>query len=198
MYRKDRKKEFYTEKAREEGYPARSVYKLKEMDEKHELFKKNDKVLDLGCAPGSWLLYISEKIGPKGKIVGIDVSDLKIPLKKNMVFIKGDIMQIKKSNFPALNLKYQSVVSDLAPSTSGIKFVDNAKSLELSEKALKVAQAVLLPRGNFVCKIFEGDLTDSFFRRVEANFKVAKRFKPRAVFKKSKEIYIIAKGFKKR
>jgi len=196
MYRKDKIDEFFTRKAKEEGYPARSVYKIKEIDEKHHLFKKGDNVLDLGCAPGSWLLFVANKIGSRGKVVGIDIKDIKITLKENIIFIKKDIMDFERSGAKELNQKYQAVISDLAPSTSGIEFVDAGKSLELSEKAFDIAKMVLVFGGNFVCKIFEGELTNDFFKEVEKSFKFTKRFRPKAVIKRSKEFYIVGKGFK--
>jgi len=196
MYRKNKINEFFTRKAKEEGYPARSVYKLKEIDEKYHLFKNGDKVLDLGCAPGSWLLYVASKIGSQGKVVGVDIKDIKIPLKENIIFIKKDVVDFEKSETKELNQKYQAVISDLAPSTSGIESVDTGKSLELCQKAFDIAKKVLAPGGNFICKIFEGELTNDFFKEVEKSFKFTKRFRPKAVIKRSKEFYIIGKGFK--
>jgi len=195
MYRKDRKNEFYTERAKKEGYPARAVYKLKEIDEKYKIIKKGDRVLDLGCAPGSWLLYISQKIGKKGKVLGIDIEEIKIPLKENMVFLKEDIMNLDLL-LKELKDKYNVVVSDLAPKTSGIKSLDSRKSLELSEKAFELARKVLSKGGNFICKIFEGEFSDDFFKKVAKDFKSSKRFRPKSVIKGSKEFYIIAEGFK--
>ncbi len=87
-YKKD---DFYKRKAREEEFPSRSIYKLQEIDKKYNLIKKGDRVLDLGCAPGSWLLYLSRKIGDKGKVVGVDISDIQIQLPKNAKFLKKDI-----------------------------------------------------------------------------------------------------------
>lgn len=196
MYRKDKTNEFFTRKAKEEGYPARSIYKLKEIDEKYHLLKKGDKVLDLGCAPGSWLLYVANKIGNQGKVVGIDIKDIKIPLRENIIFIKKDVMDFEKSEAKELNQKYETVISDLAPSTSGIKSVDTAKSLELCEKAFDIAKIVLAPDGNFVCKIFEGELTNNFFKEMGKSFKFTKRFRPRAITKRSREFYVVGKGFR--
>jgi 23S rRNA (uridine2552-2'-O)-methyltransferase len=196
MYRKNKINEFFTRKARKEGYPARSVYKLQEIDEKYHLFKNGDKVLDLGCAPGSWLIYVANKIGSQGKVVGVDIKDIKIPPRENIIFIKKDVMDFEKSGAKELNQKYQAVISDLAPSTSGIESVDTGKSLELCEKAFDIAKKVLAPGGNFVCKIFEGELTNDFFKEVEKSFKFTKRFRPKAVIKRSKEFYVVGKSFK--
>lgn len=193
MLREKSKKDFYTQKAKEEGYPARSVYKLQEIDEKYHLIKKGDMVLDLGSAPGSWLSYISKKIGQSGRVLGVDIVDIKIPIQNNMVFLKKNILELTDSDFMKFNVKYNVIVSDLAPKTSGIKFVDAGKSLELCEKSFETARKILTTGGNFLCKIFEGELTDKFFNKIKKNFKFAKRFKPRASRKESKEIFIIGK-----
>src|SRR4030043_667864 len=95
MYRKDRKNEHYTILAKKEGYPARSVYKLKEIDEKYKIIKKGDFVLDLGCAPGSWLLYVSQKVGNRGKVIGVDIEEAEIPQAANIIFIKKSIFDLK-------------------------------------------------------------------------------------------------------
>ncbi len=193
MYRKDRQNEFYTTLAKKEGYPARSVYKLKEIDEKYKILKKGDRVLDLGSAPGSWLLYISQKVGDKGKVIGVDIEEIKIPQKANIVFIKKDIADLKELD---LKDKVEVVVSDLSPKTSGIKFLDSGKSLELAEKSFEIAKSVLLPGGNFVCKVFENEESEEFLKKVKNHFDFAKRFRPRAVIKKSREFYIIGRGFR--
>ena len=193
MYRKDRQNEFYTTLAKKEGYPARSIYKLKEIDEKYKIIKKGDRVLDLGSSPGSWLLYISQKVGDKGKVTGVDIEEIKIPQKANIAFIKKGVFDLKESD---LRDKVEVVVSDLSPKTSGIKFLDSGKSLELAEKSFEIAKSVLLPGGNFVCKIFESEENEGFFKKVKKCFDFAKRFRPRAVIKKSREFYIIGRGFR--
>ncbi len=199
MFRKDRKNEFYTILAKKEGYPARSVYKLKEIDEKYRIIKEGNQVLDLGCSPGSWLLYISQKVGNKGKVIGVDIEEIKIPTvltqpkRANIVFIKKTVFDLKESDFKD---KFEVVVSDLSPKTSGIKFLDTGRSLELAEKSFEIAKSVLLPGGNFVCKIFENELSDSFFKKVKSCFDFVKGFRPKAVIKQSKEFYIIGRGFR--
>jgi len=191
-----KREDFYKRKAREEKYPSRSVYKLKEIDAKYKLIKKGDLVLDLGCAPGSWLLYISKKVDEKGRVVGIDIGDLKIELPENAVFLKKDIMSLKAMDLIEAEKKYQVVVSDSAPATSGIDFVDAEGSLELCEKALEIAMEVLENGGNFLCKIFEGEGSEEFYKKVKQNFNFIKRFRPQATRKQSREIYIAAKEFK--
>jgi 23S rRNA (uridine2552-2'-O)-methyltransferase len=193
MYRKDKKTEYYTELAKKQNYPARSVYKLKEIDEKYKIFKKGDQVLDLGSAPGSWLLYVSEKIGDQGAVIGADIEEVKIPQKNNITFIKKSIFDFEESDFEK---KFDAIIADLAPKTSGIIFLDAGKSLELSEKAFEIAGLFLKPGGNFVCKIFDSKEATDFFKQMGKSFDFSKRFKPKAVLRASKEFYIIGKGFK--
>lgn len=194
-HKKNTREDFYFQKAKEENYPARSIYKLKEIDKKYQLFKKGDKVLDLGCAPGSWLMYISEQIGERGMVTGIDAQSLSIPFKKNMQFMKVDVLNLDEIEF--LLDYYDVIVSDLAPATSGIKSLDAAKSLELGEQAFKITQDHLRPGGNFVCKIFEGDASEAFFKKIKQKFELAKKFRPQAVRKGSREYYIIGKKYLK-
>ncbi|MDP3883067.1 MAG: RlmE family RNA methyltransferase [Candidatus Staskawiczbacteria bacterium] len=193
MYRKDKKTEFYTELAKKENYPARSVYKLQEIDQKYKMFKNGDKVLDLGCAPGSWLLYVAQKVGEKGVVVGVDIDEIKIPEKSNIIFMKKSVFELAETDF---SYKFNAVISDMAPSTTGVVFVDSGKSLELSEQAFKTAKMFLKPGGNFVCKIFDSPEAIEFFQVIKDNFEIAKRLKPKAVTKNSKEFYIIGKNFK--
>lgn len=197
MYRKDKKEEFYTKKAKTEGYPARSVYKLIEIDRKFKLFKRNDKILDLGCAPGSWLIYLSRKIDHRGKVIGIDTSDISVDLKDNMEFIKKDIFEFKKEDLNKYSRYFDAVVSDAAPATTGIKDVDIARSLEIVEIAWVIAKRSLKPKGNFLCKIFEGQGTDDFIKKIRLYFQFVKLFRPQAVSKYSREIYLVARNYLK-
>lgn len=196
MYRKDKKNEFYTRKAKKEGYPARSVYKLEQIDEKFKIIKNDDTVLDLGCAPGSWLLYISDKIGLKGIVLGIDIEDIKIPSRNNILFIKKDIFKITESDLENWRGRCNVLVADLAPKTTGVISTDVGKSLELSERALIIAKIVLRKDGNFITKIFEGEGVPEFIKEVEKSFGSLKRARPQAIMKHSKEFYIVAKGFR--
>lgn len=185
-----KKSDYYSRLAKQEKYPARSVYKLEQINMKYNVIRRGDKVIDLGCAPGSWLLYISKKIEDKGVVVGTDIVDLKIEIPKNAEFIKSNIMNFN------IDGKFDVVVSDLAPNTSGIHFVDTGKSLEYCERAFEIAKINLKKGGNFVCKIFEGEGTDDFFKKAKNKFAFAKRYKPKASRKESREIYIVGKGFR--
>ena len=185
------KRDAYTKKAKQENYPARSIYKLQETDQKYKIIKAGDRVLDLGCAPGSWLLFLSKKVGDGGRIVGIDINDLKIEIPRNVVFIKEDVIKFEATE------EFDIVVSDLAAHTTGIEFSDVEETLELCYRALEIAKIVLIKGGNFVCKVFEGEGTDDFFKEVQKNFEFAKSYKPKASRKQSREMYVVGMGFKK-
>lgn len=191
--------DYYFKKAKKEGYPARSVYKLKEIDERFHIFKPGDLVLDLGCFPGSWLLYIEKVIKPKGKVIGIDLKPITIP--NSSIFLQKDIFKLKtkeiqdllkKNNLPD---KFNVIVSDLAPSTSGMKDVDSEHSLELIEKAFSFIPMLLKKEGSFVCKAFESNDVHFLAKKVSSFFRFFKMFKPKATRKRSKEMYVILCGW---
>ncbi len=185
-----------TQRAKAENYPARSVYKLEEIQNKFKVMKKNAQVLDLGCAPGSWLLYAAKQVGNKGRVKGIDLKQIEIKLPDNVVAIKDNILNPENAAFLDKNKGFDAILSDMAPATTGRKDVDALRSFELCNMALKVADEFLVQNGNFVCKIFQGNDFNEFQKRVKSKFKECKIFKPGSCRKQSKEIYIIAKGKK--
>lgn len=200
----NKRQDFFFNKAKEEGYPARSVYKLKEIDKKYQIIRKGDIILDLGCAPGSWMIYLSQKVGLKGRVVGIDIQDMNISIEKNMEFIKGDIKEILSDTewkkIVELNKKeaiFDLIVSDMAPKTTGIKFADAEESLELAEEAFKIVKRFLKNKGHFVFKLFESEGTAQFIKVLKDYFKIVKRFSPEATRKQSREFYVICKGYTK-
>lgn len=183
----------YTRRAKKERYPARSVYKLQEIQQKHLLIKKGYKVLDLGCSPGSWLIYAARLTGEAGRVVGIDLNPIKIQVPSQVQIITADVLSL---DVESLGNDFNVVLSDMAPATTGHKAVDAARSFNLCETALSIAQKVLLPGGNFVCKIFQGPDFKQFHEEVKAAFYEQKIFKPQSSRKASKEIFIIGIGKK--
>ena len=186
----------YAERAKKEGYPARSVYKLEEIHKRFRLFRQEMSVLDLGCAPGSWLLYAARQVGGKGRAVGLDRNPVAIALPKNARSMAVDIFELSEHDRELLGGGYDVVLSDMAPDTTGFRDVDAIRSAALCEAALNLACEVLKPGGGFVCKIFQGEGFDAFFRLVKNRFSGARLFKPEACRKESREIYIIASGKK--
>ena len=182
-----------TRRAKSEGYPARSVYKLEEIQKKFKVLKKGDHVLDLGCAPGSWLLYAAQQVGSKGSVLGIDLKTVDIKLPGNVQAIQDDILEARtKDRLSGEN--FQAVISDMAPATTGRKDVDALRSCRLCEMALDTALSCLEKGGSFVCKIFQGQEFKAFQGLVQKNFKECRVFKPESCRKQSKEIFMIAKG----
>ncbi len=185
----------YSRRAKKERFPARSVYKLQEMQQKYNLIKKGDRILDLGCAPGSWLLYAAKLTGNKGHVAGIDLKPVTINIPSHVTIYTGDIFSFDSFS-ESIGNEFNVVISDMAPSTTGIKNVDSARSFNLCQAALETAQKLLLPGGSFACKIFQGEDFKQFSDSVKSCFATCNIFKPKSSRKASKEIYIIAKGKK--
>lgn len=186
------RQDYYSIKAKKEKFPSRAVYKLQEMHVKYNLIKKNDKVLDLGCFPGSWLIYAAKLTGNNGYVIGIDLKSVCVKLPSNVKVHTKNVLDIVES----INEKFNVVLSDMAPSTTGNKGVDSARSFELCIAALSIAQKVLTVGGCFVCKIFQGEDFKKFSDLVKSNFNKHKIFKPKSSRKTSKEIYVIGFGKK--
>lgn len=196
------KPDFWAQKAQDEGYPARSVYKLKELDEKFTLLKnphnggKPFRVLDLGAAPGSWSLYMLRR-SKNTILTAIDLSPLSRVYDKglfesmNFIFIQGDMLDADNRETILYGGPYDLVLSDAAPSTSGNRSLDTLRSLELAETALDYAKSASAPGANLVVKVFQGGDTSEFIRSVRKVFNKTKSFKPQACRPDSFEVYII-------
>ena len=186
----------YARKAKKEKFPARSVYKLQEIQRKYNLIKKGDTVLDLGCSPGSWLLFAAELTGTKGRVVGIDLQPVTTKLPAHVSVYTADILTLNNDIFRSEGQDFNVVISDMAPATSGNKHVDNARSFNLCQAALSTVQDVLIFGGSFVCKIFQGEDFKAFSDSVKGSFNKTRIFKPQSSRKASREIYIIGLGKK--
>jgi 23S rRNA (uridine2552-2'-O)-methyltransferase len=211
------KPDYFAIKAQKEGYPARSVYKLKEMDEKFGLLKGNFsafKVLDLGAAPGSWSLYILRKIASRASggavqapvaapsLVSVDLAPLSRQYdegffdKPEFFYIQGDFTQGEIQEEILSHGPYNLLVSDAAPSTTGNRSIDTLRSLELAETALNYAESALAKGGNFVVKVFQGGDTGNLLKQIRGIFKSGKSFKPQACRSESFETYYLGLGKK--
>jgi len=186
----------YTRQAKKERFPARSVFKLQEIQKKYNIIKKGNNVLDLGCAPGSWLLYSADLVGSAGRVIGIDLVPVTVNIPLHVRIYTGDILLMNDDFFKSLGTDFNVVISDMAPPTTGNKFVDSARSFNLCQSALSIAQMTLNTGGSFVCKIFQGEDFNTFIDSVRSVFKNHKIFKPKSSRKASKEIYVI--GFEKK
>ncbi len=177
-------------RARAEHYPARSVYKLQEIQKKFGIIKRNDSVFDLGCSPGSWLLYAARLVGPGGMVSGIDRKPVTVDLPPQVTVLVGDILA-PESREQIGDACWDAVLSDMAPSTTGSKQTDAARSFYLATAALEIAARSLRPGGNFVCKIFQGEDFQTFTNMVKNRFTRHKIFKPDACRSDSRETYVI-------
>jgi len=180
----------YTSKARNMDFKARSAFKLKEIDKKYRVLKKGQKILDLGCSPGSWLQYVLRRIGPIGEAVGIDLKETSVPGAR---CLQGDI---RDCSLEQLGSGYDAVISDMAPNTTGQPFVDARRSLDLCRKAFETAEKTLKAGGTFICKIFQGEDVDDFIKQLTHRFTPLTRFKPKSSREKSREIFIVGTNFK--
>ena len=181
----------YARQARDEKWLARSVYKLQEIDKKYKLIRKGDRLLDLGCYPGSWSQYGIKKVGPEGEVVGIDLTRPDRLSSPNFIFIQDNVLTIDTQWLIRKVGPRDIVMSDLAPRTTGIRWTDASRSISLAKKALDIALVLLKEKGHFVCKLFEGDDLMAFRSEIITNFGKTQAFRPRATRKRSKEIYLV-------
>ena len=191
----------YYHEAKDQGFLARSVFKLKEIDEKYRLFPSQRKepffVIDLGCAPGSWLQYIIPKLRDDDKVVGIDLNEVSTTDPK-LVFIQGDIFNTSPEEFKNsadTQKGFDLVLSDMAPKTCGIKSVDQERSIELCRAAKEVAVVNLRKNGKLVIKAFQSNEIKPFTNELKKHFTDVKIFKPDSSRQESFEIYIVSIGF---
>ena len=188
---KNRGENHYSRQAKKERFPARSVFKLKEIQRKYKLIAPGNRVLDLGCSPGSWLLYSAALTGKTGTVVGIDLKPVIIELPQQVKVYTADVFSMEEKLLETLGKDFNAVISDMAPATTGIKNVDAVRSYSLCSAALSVARNCLLPGGSFVCKIFQGEDFNKFDDLVKTVFEKRNIFKPQSSRKASREIYII-------
>lgn len=188
----------YRTKAQAEGYVARAVYKLKALDDKYRLLQAGQRILDLGCSPGSWLQYLASRVGPTGVVVGVDVTPPAIKVAPPIHFVPGEVGGLDLDAVRALSASFDAVVSDLAPRTTGVRDVDQQRSLDLARAAWEWAKKLLRPGGFFLVKVFEGPGVETLVRELEAGFRVCRRVKPPGSRAASKEIYLLAMNRRKK
>jgi 23S rRNA (uridine2552-2'-O)-methyltransferase len=190
-----RTRDHFGHKAMREGYPARSVYKLQEIDRRTQLLRRGQRVLDLGAAPGSWTLYAAERVGREGKVLGLDLNDARIALPPHVRFRALDVLA-----FDAVAElgpgSFDVVMSDMAPHTSGQRHRDQFSSYELYARALEIARTVLVSGGAFVGKIFQGPEVDTARLATREVFATVRTIKPEASRSESFEIFLVGLGAK--
>ncbi len=186
----------YVQRARRDGWRSRAVYKLEQINKKERLLKPGMTCVDLGAAPGSWSQYVTETLKGNARIIALDL--LPMDSLPSVEFILGDFRDdaVLAALQAALgDTRADLVMSDMAPNISGNRVVDQPRSMHLAELALDVCQKVLAPRGNFVCKLFQGEGIDQYIIAARAVFSRVKVFKPKASRPGSREVYLVARNY---
>ena len=167
----------WNERAKKDGYAARSAYKLEEIQRRFRVIPRDPVVLDLGCAPGSWTQYLGRVTGYEGTVVGVDVEEM--PGYPGTL-IQASVFDVDAERIlEALGGPADLVLSDMAPSTTGSRFTDHVRQIELAEAGRALAAKVLRPGGNFVVKVFDGEDAPAFVLRMRRDYDKARRVKPR-------------------
>jgi 23S rRNA (uridine2552-2'-O)-methyltransferase len=195
-WRQRQKKDPYVQMARRDGWRSRAVYKLEQIAEKEPIIRPDMVCIDLGAAPGSWSQYVVQRLQERVRLIAIDM--LPMQALPGVEFIQGDFTEdevlqrllAKLGDMPA-----DLVMSDMAPNISGTKAVDQPKSMYLAELALDLAKKTLKRRGNFVCKLFQGQGTDEYIAAARQSFETVKVMKPKASRPGSSEVYLVARNY---
>jgi 23S rRNA (uridine2552-2'-O)-methyltransferase len=195
---RERKREYYYRKAKEEQYRSRAAYKLLQAARKYGFINSGDVVIDLGAAPGGWLQVSAKIVGNEGFVLGVDIKPISPIEFPNVRTIVGDITEPETIERIKELLPRQAdvVVSDVSPNISGIWEFDHARQVDLARKSMQIATLLLKPRGNFFVKVFQGDMLNEFIGEVKKNFRFVKFVKPKASRAESAEIYVLGMGLK--
>jgi len=193
--------DYYARKAKKDKYPARSIYKLEEVQQKHNILRRGDSVLDLGCYPGSWSLYASEVVGEKGVVVGVDLQQADQSPRPGGAPIHWLCQDITEPELLPLVRRFRPafrvLISDLAPKTTGNRWADAQKSLALVRHTLALADELLLNKGHFICKVFQGEDLPDFVNEMKARFAMVKVIKPKSSRVESREVFVLGMEFQK-
>ena len=198
----DLKTDRFYKAAKEAGYRSRSAFKLLQTSKKFKLIKPGDVVVDLGAAPGGWSQVAHELVGERGVVISVDLQP--VERIENVMVLQGDITSevetvraIKEALLSKERKTVDVVISDAAPQLTGNKDLDQFRSFELSSAALNIAVKLLKNNGDFVAKIFQGEYYNQFYKSVKEKFRDTRAFSPAASRKRSAEVYVVGKGYKR-
>ncbi|MBL8614907.1 MAG: RlmE family RNA methyltransferase [Deltaproteobacteria bacterium] len=185
----------WSRKAKAEGFPARSVYKLEEIERRfHVLPRGGGRVVDLGCCPGSWSAWVRQQGGPRLRLVGVDWQP--VPNYPGD-FVERSVLEVEpEALLLPLGGPADCVLSDMAPFTTGNRFTDHCVQIELAQRAIALARAILRPGGSFVTKLFEGQEVNAYVADAKQSFGEVKRVKPDATRDESVELFLVCKAFR--
>lgn len=188
----------YNRKAKDQGFAARSVFKLEEIDSRFSVLRRGDRVLDLGACPGSWSQYALKKVGRGGLLVSVDIQPITADLP-GAVVLQDDVFALEPEQLAEVTdgraPPFDAVISDMAPATTGVPFRDHVISVELCDRALALAGRMLVPGGVFVCKVFQGEDEPALRDRIRARFETLKSLKPKGTRSRSVEIFLVGMGY---
>jgi 23S rRNA (uridine2552-2'-O)-methyltransferase len=191
--RKDR----FHQRAKREGYRSRAAYKLAEIADRHALIRSGARVVDLGCWPGGWLQVAAERVGPSGRVVGVDLAPIDPPLQlANVIAIAGDFSEARvlEEVLAALGGPAQLLLSDAAPKLTGVRDADRAREEALLEAVAAALPRLLAPGGDLFCKLLDSPEADAIVRRIGKAFRESRTLRPEATRKGSAERYLLARG----
>lgn len=192
----DRKDHFY-KKAKSSGYRSRAAFKLEELDKRVSLFRKGDRVLDMGCYPGGWLQMAQKKVGPAGSVSGFDIQAVD-PLE-GVTILQGDVLEPEfRANLIEKVGLVDVLLSDMSPSLTGVRFRDVARAVELVEMGLQLAEDILNVGAKFVAKVFPGAEADQIYCDMQKSFSKVKRVNLKSTRRTSSEMYFVGLGFRAR
>ncbi len=188
--------DLFVKQAQRDGYRSRAAYKLLEINEKYDLFKPGLVIIDLGSAPGSWSQVVIKEIGTRGKLIALDLLEMK-PIK-NVEFVQGDFREntvLDAIKNKLKDFKFDLVISDMAPNISGVKVVDQQRAINLNELALDFALKHLKQNGFFLVKSFVGSNFEEYVKNLRASFKKVFKIKPDSSRSRSSEIFLLGYEF---
>ncbi len=193
-----RKRDYYYKKAKRERYRSRAAYKLLQAVERYNFIKPGDVIVDLGAAPGGWLQAARKVVGEDGFILGVDLREIEPFEEENIHTIVGDVREpdIVRRISALLPRPADVLISDLSPNISGVWELDHARQMELAERSLEIATSILRRGGNFLVKVFQGDMLGGFLKMVREHFFEVRLIKPRASRPESAEIYVLGLNYR--
>jgi 23S rRNA (uridine2552-2'-O)-methyltransferase len=193
--------DYYFKKAKKENYPARSVYKLEEAQLKYKFLKGGQRVLDLGCHPGSWSLYAAQILGERGMVVAADLQRTSLVVQKPHAEIQWLCYDVYSEEFVDFLKKnwqgFHVVLSDMAPHTTGSQYADHQQSLQLARRVLELAALFLHENGTLYCKVFQGEDFPEFLQACKPLFATVKVVKPKSSRTESREVFVLGRGFRR-